>query len=145
VIVAADTSGLITLFNLDDPAYEQAVAVADGAELLVTTALALTEVHWVVTSRVGAAAADHVLRSLTAHIRTERLAVADTSAELIDTALAVRARYRNLNLDLVDAAIVAVAAEYDTDAVLTLDQRDFRAIRPLGRWSCFRVLPADLG
>ena len=39
---------------------------------------------------------------------------------------------------------VALAAEYDTDAVLTLDRRDFRALRPLGRHKSFRLLPDDL-
>jgi predicted nucleic acid-binding protein len=49
-----------------------------------------------------------------------------------------------LDLDLTDAVNVASAADYDTDAILTLDRRDFRAVRPLGRHKAFRVLPADL-
>ncbi len=32
----------------------------------------------------------------------------------------------------------------DTNAILTLDRRDFRAVRPLGRHKVFRVLPDDL-
>jgi hypothetical protein len=45
----------------------------------------------------------------------------------------------------VDAVNVALAAEYDTDAVLTRDLRDFRTLRPVGgRYSCFRILPDDL-
>jgi hypothetical protein len=39
---------------------------------------------------------------------------------------------------------VALAADYDTDAILTLDRRGFRAIRPLDRHKAFRVLPDDL-
>ncbi|MGX1368580.1 putative nucleic acid-binding protein [Streptomyces canus] len=49
-----------------------------------------------------------------------------------------------MNLDLADAVNVALAADYDTDAILTLDRRDFRAVRPLGRHKAFRVLPDDL-
>lgn len=57
----------------------------------------------------------------------------------------VRARYRSLDLDVVDAMNVAVAAEYATDAVLTRDLRDFRTVRPLnGKHTHFRVLPDDL-
>lgn len=41
-------------------------------------------------------------------------------------------------------ANVALASGYDTDAILTLDRRDFRAVRPLGRHKAFRVLPDDL-
>jgi hypothetical protein len=36
---------------------------------------------------------------------------------------------------------VAPAADYDTDAILALDRRDFHAVRPLGRHQAFRVLP----
>jgi hypothetical protein len=63
-------------------------------------------------------------------------------------AQSVRARYRHLDLDLADAVNVSLAADYDTDAVLTLDRRDFRAVRPLGRHSasasCPTTCPCDL-
>ncbi|MEU9891174.1 hypothetical protein [Sphaerisporangium sp. NPDC051011] len=39
---------------------------------------------------------------------------------------------------------VALAADYRTDAVLTLDRRDFRAVRPLTPDKAFRLLPDDL-
>lgn len=41
-------------------------------------------------------------------------------------------------------ANVALAAEFRTDAVLTLDRRDFRAVRPLTARKAFRVLPDGL-
>ena len=62
----------------------------------------------------------------------------------LGAAQSVRVRYRSLELDLTDAVNVALAADYDTDAILTLDRRDFRAVRPLGRHKSFRVLPDDL-
>ncbi|GAA2275323.1 hypothetical protein GCM10010145_37840 [Streptomyces ruber] len=56
-----------------------------------------------------------------------------------------RARYASLDLALVDAVNVALAAEYDTDAVLTRDIRDFRTVRPVGGGRThFRILPEDL-
>ncbi|WP_442805452.1 hypothetical protein [Streptomyces sp. GMR22] len=36
---------------------------------------------------------------------------------------------------------LAPAADYDTDAILTRDRRDRRAVRPLGHHKAFRVLP----
>jgi predicted nucleic acid-binding protein len=144
VIVVADTSGLLTLFNRSDPAHDKARMVADQCGLLVASPLALTEVHQVATSRAGRAAADAILRSLTARVRQMRLVLAPPAPEILDAALAVRARYATLDLDLVDAVNVALAAEYDTDAVLTRGIRDFRALRPLGdRYAYFRVLPDD--
>ncbi|MEU8291287.1 PIN domain-containing protein [Streptomyces pseudogriseolus] len=118
---------------------------ADRCGFLVASPLALTEVHQVATIRAGRAAADAVLRTLTERVRQMRLVLAPTTPEIPDAALTVRARYASLNLDLVDAVNVALAAEYDTDAVLTRDFRNFRTVRPVGgRYPCFRSLPDDL-
>jgi predicted nucleic acid-binding protein len=74
-----------------------------------------------------------------------RLILAPPTPEILDAALGVRARYASLDLDLVDAVNVALAAEYGTDAVLTRDLRNFRTVRPLGgRYTHFRILPDDL-
>jgi predicted nucleic acid-binding protein len=56
----------------------------------------------------------------------------------------VRAQYSALDLDLTDAVNVALAAAYDTDVILTLDRRDFRAVRPLSHHKAFKILPDDL-
>ncbi|QEU94077.1 type II toxin-antitoxin system VapC family toxin [Streptomyces kanamyceticus] len=145
MIVIADTSGLLTLFNRSDPDHQKARKTADQCGLLVATPLALTEVHQVATSRAGRGAADGILRSLTARTRQMRLVLAPPTPEILEAALSLRSRYDSLDLDLVDAVNVALAAEYDTDAVLTRDVRDFRAVRPLGRrYTHFRILPDDL-
>ncbi|MBA4864745.1 PIN domain-containing protein [Streptomyces sp. PSKA54] len=145
MIAVADTSGLLTLFNRSDPDHHTARKAADQCGFLVATPLALTEVHQVATSRAGRAAADGILRSLTVRVRQMRLVLASMTPEILDAALSVRARYASLDLDLVDAVNVALAAEYDTDAVLTRDIRDFRTVRPLGgRHTHFRILPDDL-
>ncbi|MFD8273276.1 type II toxin-antitoxin system VapC family toxin [Streptomyces flaveolus] len=145
MIAVADTSGLLTLFNRSDPDHHAARKAADACGFLVVTPLALTEVHQVATSRAGRPAADAILRSLTSRVRQMRLVLAPPTPEILDAALTVRARYASLDLGLVDAVNVALAAEYDTDAVLTRDLRDFRAVRPSGgRYTCFRILPDDL-
>jgi uncharacterized protein len=56
----------------------------------------------------------------------------------------VQRQYASLDLDLADAVNVALAAQYRTDAMLTLDRRDFRAMRPLTPHKWFRLLPDDL-
>ena len=50
-------------------------------------------------------------------------------------------KYRDLPMDLADAAIVRVAERERIARVLTTDQRDFRAYRPAGL-DRFEVLPA---
>lgn len=73
-----------------------------------------------------------------------RVVLPEITGDHLGAAQSVRGRYRALDLDLADAVSVALAADYDTDAILTLDRRDFRAVRPLGRHKSFRVLPDDL-
>jgi predicted nucleic acid-binding protein len=51
-------------------------------------------------------------------------------------------RYAGLSLSLADASIVVLADSYDTNRVLTIDERDFRALlRSDG--TPFVLLPAD--
>ncbi|MFJ7099595.1 type II toxin-antitoxin system VapC family toxin [Streptomyces albogriseolus] len=145
MIAVADTSGILTLFNRSDPDHHAVRKAADQCGFLVATPLALTEVHQVATSRAGRGAADAIVRSLTERVRQMRLVLAPLTPEVMEAALAVRARYASMDLDLVDSVNVALAAEYGTDAILTRDLRDFRALRPTGgRYSCFRILPDDL-
>ncbi|WP_306322998.1 MULTISPECIES: PIN domain-containing protein [unclassified Streptomyces] len=145
MIVIADTSGILTLCNSSDPDHLAARKAVDQCGLLVASPMALTEVHQVATIRAGRRAADAVMRVLMGHLREARLVLAEVTPALLDMTLTVRARYDSLDLDLVDAMNVALAADYDTDAVLTRDLRDFRAVRPLGRRSGrFRILPDDL-
>ncbi|MGZ0150447.1 hypothetical protein ACXJJ3_25540 [Kribbella sp. WER1] len=73
-----------------------------------------------------------------------RFQVPDIGAETLATALTVIHRYADLDLDLADAVTVVLAADYRTDVVLTLDRRDFRAVRPLTPHSSFRLFPDDL-
>jgi len=76
--------------------------------------------------------------------RNLRVLVPEVTATVLRGARTVQSRYAALRLDLTDAVNVVVAEQYETDAVLTLDRRDFRAIRPLSGHTAFRVLPDDL-
>ena len=67
-----------------------------------------------------------------------------TGTGILGTARLVQQHHAGLDLDLADAVNVALAAQYRTDAMLTLDRRDFRAIRPLTPHKWFRILPDDL-
>ncbi len=60
------------------------------------------------------------------------------------TAAEVRSLYAGLELDLADAVGVVLADRHRTNRVFTLDQRDFRVIRPLTPgFDHFTILPAD--
>lgn len=51
------------------------------------------------------------------------------------------ANYRNLELGLADAAVMATAERLGINRILTVDERDFRAVKP--RSGPFILLPAD--
>lgn len=53
-------------------------------------------------------------------------------------ALAIRQHYADLDLGRAGAVVVALAAEYLTDRVLTPDRRNFRALQPLTGHEAFR-------
>jgi predicted nucleic acid-binding protein len=51
-------------------------------------------------------------------------------------------KYANRNLGIADAANVVLAARFRTTKMLTLDERDYRIVRPL--WGdALAILPAD--
>lgn len=82
--------------------------------------------------------------SLTARMAAGRYKLADLGHADLAAAQAVRDQYRDLTLDLAAAAGVVLADRYKTDRIFTLDQRDYRAIKPLTRnLKAFRILPAD--
>ncbi|MGH2863250.1 MAG: PIN domain-containing protein [Solirubrobacteraceae bacterium] len=144
MIAVADTSGLLALFNRTEPEHGAAADAANACGLLVVSPMTLTEVHQVASIRAGRHAADAILGTLVTRIEQTRVAIAPTTTRLLSTALALRRRYADLDLDLADAVAAVVAAEYRTEVVLTLDRRDFRAMRPLTDHTAFRLLPDDL-
>jgi len=73
-----------------------------------------------------------------------RFQVPEVGPDALKLARDVQRRYEDLEIDLADAVNATLAADYRTDAILTLDRRDFRAIRPLTPHATFRVLPDDL-
>ncbi|MEV6101780.1 PIN domain-containing protein [Nocardia sp. NPDC051981] len=143
MIVVADTSGLLALFNRSDPEHFAVRRAADAASALVVNPLALTEVHHVASVRAGRKVADAVLGKLADRIATTRIVLGEIGAAQLRSALELRSAYYDLDLDIVDATCVVLADHFDTDRILTLDRRDFRTLRPLARYSAFQILPDD--
>jgi uncharacterized protein len=144
VIVIADTSGIIAAS--DRNARESAACrdTLQQAGTVVISPLVLTEVDHLAKARFGSRARTTIIDSVLAQARQLRFQIAETGIEILDTARVVQQQYAGLDLDLADAVNVGLAAQYRTDTVLTLDRRDFRAIRPLTPHKWFRLLPDDL-
>ncbi|PXX64031.1 putative nucleic acid-binding protein [Nocardia tenerifensis] len=144
MIVIGDTSGLVAAFNSGEPEHERARAALAEAALTVVCPLVLLEIEFVVTRDFDWSTAGMLNDWLLAQEPLGRVAAPDLPSGLLRKARRVQDHYAALRLDLTDAVNVVLAAEYETDVILTLDRKDFRAIRPLTGTAAFRVLPDDL-
>jgi len=144
VIVIGDTSGLVSAFNSDDPGQAAARSALQRASVTVISPLVFAEIEHIMTRNIDRNAAHQVIDWLLAQERTKRVLLPELTAPTLRRARKIQGMYAALRLDLADSVNVVLAAEYETDCVLTLDRRDFRAIRPLTHHRAFRLLPDDL-
>ncbi|MFJ8433214.1 PIN domain-containing protein [Kitasatospora sp. NPDC094019] len=145
IVVVADTSGLLAALDEDHSAGPAAREVLDRSGLLVVSPVLLSELDHLARRILGFDAAVDAVNDILHRVRSGRAVMPEITAEILEAAQAVRARHLGLRLDIADAVNIALAAQFRTDAILTLDQRDFRAVRPLtAEHKAFRVLPFDL-
>ena len=144
MIVIADTSGIIAASDRNARESAACREVLQEAGTVIISPLVLTEVDHLAKARFGSPARTAIIEFVIAQTRQLRFQIPETSLQILDTARLVQQQYASLDLDLADAVNVGLAAQYRTDALLTLDRRDFRAIRPLTSHTWFRLLPDDL-
>jgi predicted nucleic acid-binding protein len=110
----------------------------NGTRHLILPAPTLGEIDYLLRVRLGNAALLRFLADLQeGAFVVEALTLAD-----LKTCAALISKYHDLDLGLSDASVVAVAERIGTDRILTVDRRDFRAIRSV-RGRSFRLLPAE--
>ena len=103
---------------------------------LVTTALVITEAGWLIRRQLDIAAEAVFYTAITqGQLHIENLTVADWSriTELLDT-------YTDIGLDAADASVIAIAERLNHITIATLDERDFRIVRPT-HTDAFELLP----
>ncbi|MBS0264221.1 MAG: PIN domain-containing protein [Planctomycetes bacterium] len=134
-----DTSGIFALYDADDAHHEAIIAVvaAEPGPLFIPVIL-LAEIDYLLTVRLGIAAAIDF---------TDAVAQGEFTLVPLTTSDLARCRelmveYRDLEIGLADATIVAAAERLGMPRLLPLDQRHFRTIKP-GTFSHFVILPAD--
>ena len=96
------------------------------------------EVDYMLATRAGLAHELAFLRSVAEGEYSLQTFHPDEIADMV----ALIDRYGDLGIGLTDASLVVLADRVGTKRVLTLDERHFRAIRPL-RGGAFTLLPAD--
>jgi predicted nucleic acid-binding protein len=135
----ADTGALYALYDADDKNHARVRQALDGLRgpIYVPSAI-LGEIDYLLREWLGVDAELAYLESLRrGAFRLENLTEEELQrcSELLQT-------YRDINLGLADASVIAVAERLGISTILTLDERDFRAVTPAT--GPFRLLPADL-
>ncbi len=114
-------------------------------EHLLITPPVLTELDHLTRRALGFRAAISIMDALAARMDTGQYRLAAIQFADLLGAQRVRMAYASLELDLADALNVVLADRHQTNLLLTLDHRDFRAVKPLNpRFPSFRLLPADV-
>lgn len=144
MIVIGDTSALVAAFDTTHSEHENARTALSAASLTVVCSLVLLEIEHIVTRDFDRETVGALHDWLLAQELVGRVAVPALPSDHLRKARRVQDRYTDLRLDFTDAVNVVLAAEYETDVILTLDRKDFRAVRPLTGEQGFRVLPDDL-
>jgi uncharacterized protein len=137
-LIVADTSGVFSALDRSQPGHEAVLRVLADGEPLVLSPFVLAELDYLLATRISVAASIELLRD----VRDGAYELAPFSADEVGEAAALVARYETLGIGLADASIVILADRYDTDRVLTLDERHFRAVRTRAG-GAFTLLPAD--
>ncbi len=136
-MIVLDTSVAVAYFFADDADHPRVAAWLDAAEDdLVTTPLVLAEMDHIVLRAGGAPGA----RALHGTLQSGALQTAWWPRALPES---IAVAERNPHIGLADASLVALAAHVRTTRIATLDERHFRALRPLTGESAFTLLPAD--
>jgi hypothetical protein len=138
-VIVLDTSGLLAAVDSSQRHHQAArgaLEADDGPFLL--SPFVLGELDYLVSRNVGNRAALALLEQVAGGAyRLEPFGAQD-----VDAAAGLIRRYASLDLGLADASIVVLAARAGTIRLLTLDERHFRAVRPL-KGRSFKLLPAD--
>ncbi|MEV4222822.1 MULTISPECIES: PIN domain-containing protein [Nonomuraea] len=139
-MLVLDTSGLLAAIDPRQPQHKEAREVLrteTGPVLLSPYVLAETD--YMILKLAGVRRELEFLRS----VSTGDYEMVNMSTLDVRRAVDIAERYADMEIGLTDASVALIAARHSTTRVLTLDQRHFRAMKPL--WGdCFTVLPADL-
>jgi predicted nucleic acid-binding protein len=138
-VIVVDTSAILAYMNSSD-AHHDAVASWLDAETddLATTPLIVAEADHLVAARGGAGA----LSALRADLAAGAYLV-EWWPGAMAACVRVAEQHADGALGLADASLVVLAQRLDTIRIATLDERRFRAIRPLTGGEAFRLLPRD--
>ena len=134
-----DAAPLVALADTADRMREPVRAVlATEKGPLVIPAPVTAEIDYLLGVHHGGLAR----RRFIADLAAGRFTVAGLERADYQTVIDLETRYADLDLGLADCALVVLAARYQTDRILSFDERHLRAVAPL-RGGAFTLVPFD--
>jgi hypothetical protein len=128
VALICDTGPLLAALDAADPDHDRCASLlADADEDLVVPALVLAELDYWCSRRLPSEAWFIFLDDLLAGVYR----VEPPNGVDLARCRELQASYADLALGIVDASVVALAERLGESKVATLDQRHFRAVRPI--------------
>jgi predicted nucleic acid-binding protein len=133
--VLVDAGPLVALLDRTDPHHDDCVAALKAErEPLVTVWPAFTEAMYLLGSSWRGQ------KALWSQVELGALRLAPLDEQDAPHMRELMEKYRDLPMDLADAALVRVAEREDLTRIFTLDRRHFSVYRP-GRRRRFAILP----
>jgi uncharacterized protein len=138
-MIVVDTSVILAFMNSGDT-HHAAVStwISEEKQDLATTPLIVAETDHLVAARGGRQALGAFRKDLAAGAY-----LVDWWPQAMGAAVKVAERYADMALGLADASLVVLADRLGTVRIATLDERHFRAVRPLSGGDAFHLLPED--
>lgn len=135
--VIVDTSFLVSLTNPLEQRHGDCVQVArDLRGKLVVPITTLPESTHLIAHRIS----HRAMRAFISQLQHPQWHIENLTMADLERAHHILNQYSDALLDFADSTIVAIAERLEIDTVLTLDQRDFRMIRPK-HTAYFTLLP----
>lgn len=136
--IVADSGALYALYDADDAHHEAVTRVLQQRRgPLVVPSVILAEVDYLLREFLGVDAELAFLKGIAqGAYRLEPFTGAD-----LERCLELIEMHRAMDIGLADASVAALAERLGIRTLLTVDERDFRAIRPKSGF--FTLLPAD--
>jgi predicted nucleic acid-binding protein len=140
-LIVLDTSVVLAFMDRRDANHEpvRRWMHKQGHELF-TTPLVVAELDHLVLRQGGTAA----VRALREDFDSGAYLVEWWPTAIHETIAAAK-HYESMKLGLTDASLLALAARQETTDIATLDERHFRAVKPLAGGDAFTLLPSDAG
>lgn len=128
-MIVADTGAIVALVDADDRNHRAVLALfRQNPDDWILPWAVLPEIDYLLQGKVGEKAAHAFMTDLA----SGAYRVEWGKDEDLDRARELNQRYRDLNLGLVDAVVIAIAERRSADAIVTFDLRHFSAVKIRG-------------